>query len=143
VFKIPFIYEVTGNRYSVSEVGKVVGKTESTPTVLNPLTIKDESGVPIKIGDNIITSGDIDFLTTTKSILEQKGRRVEYVRITSVPREVYVKITDVPYLARMYLDENPLQQVGSFLAAEKVLGEGGAVPSQYIDVRAGEKVFWQ
>lgn len=143
VFKIPFIYEDAGNRYSVSEVGRVVGRTETTPTTASPLVIKDESGVPIKIGDNIITSGDVAFLGQTKSVLEQKGRRVEYMRITTVPREVYVKLTDTAYQLRMYLDEDPLQQVGSFFAAEKALGEGGAVPGQYIDVRAGEKVFWQ
>jgi hypothetical protein len=143
VYKIPFIYEAQGMKYSISEVGRVVGALEDIPTAINPVIIHDESGISIKKGDTVMTSSDVTFITEVKSALEQKGRKVEYMRITSVPREIFVKLVDTNYQIRMYLEDDANLQVGTYLAAEKTLGEGGVVPTQYIDVRAGEKVFWQ
>lgn len=142
-YALPFDYEALGKHYLVSETGKNVGLLDQLPTQVNPLLIRDESGVQAKVGDYELRSSDVSFIESVKVLLAQKGRRVESIRITSVPREIYVKITDTSYQVRMYLEDAPDTQLGTFLAAEKTLGEGGEVPSQYIDVRAGEKVFWQ
>ena len=142
-YSLPFNYEALGKHYAVSETGKNVGLLGELPAQSNQLHIKDESGVQTKKGDYVLRSSDVSFMETVKTLLAQKGRRVENMRITSLPREVYVKISNTQYEVRMYLEDAPETEVGTFLAAEKTLGEGGEVPSQYIDVRAGEKVFWQ
>ena len=143
VNSVPFTYEALGVEYSISSEGRNVGTVTETPPEPHALLIKDESGVPTVKGDMVLTSADASYFITVKSAVEEKGRRVQYMRITSVPREVYVKLTDTKYEIKMYLEDDPKLQIGTFLAAEKTLGEGGAVPAQYIDVRAGEKVFWQ
>jgi hypothetical protein len=130
-------------QYSVSQEGRNVGTVAETPADKNPLLIKDESGIQTKKGDMLLTSADSRYFTTVKQSIEAKGRRVEYMRISAIPREVFVKLTDVKYEIKMYLEDDPSSQIGTFFAAEKTLGEGGAAPTQYIDVRAGEKVFWQ
>jgi len=142
-YTLPFSYESLGAQYLINEVGRNVGLLTQLPAQTVSLKVKDESGVQTKKGDFVLRSGDVSFMTTAKSLLAQKGRRTEFMRLTSVPREVYIKLADTSYEVRMYLEEDPQLQVGTFLAAEKTLGEGGTVPTQYMDVRAGEKVFWQ
>lgn len=140
---IPFTYEALGTVYAVSTSGKNIGLLSTLPTLKQSIYIRDESGIATKKGDTVLRASDVQFITSVKEYISQKARRVEYVRLTDVQREVYVKLADVNYEIRMYLDDNPGEEVGTFLAAEKTLGEGGEVPSRYIDVRAGEKVFWQ
>lgn len=143
VYKLPIRLLSKGEVYIVAENGVVVGKEMEFPLARDLLSIKEESGIEIHKSDKLLRSDDVQFLSSLKAILQAKGRGVEYIRLTAVPREIFVKPSDKNYEIRMYLDDDVQQQVGSWLTVERVVGESGGQVAQYIDVRAGEKVFWQ
>lgn len=143
LYDLPLVYGSNREEYIVASNGAIVGKRGEFPLAKNMLVVQDDSGIAVEKSDIVLRSDDVAFLGTLTTIMEAKGRGVERVRITSIPREIFVKPTDKNYEIRMYLDENPAQQIGSWFSVEKVVGESGVgQPSQYIDVRAGEKVYW-
>lgn len=143
LYNLPITFESNGEKYAVAENGSVVGFSADFPLQKNTILVKDESGITVAKSDVVIRSDDVEFISTVKSILTAQGRALEYVRLTSVPREIFVKTKDKNYEIRMYLDDDVIQQTGSWFAVEEVVGESGESITKYIDVRAGEKVYWQ
>jgi cell division septal protein FtsQ len=141
--RLVFRLESNAKTYVVNDSGVVVG--ESKDFVLEPrsVAIRDESGVEVTKGARVLRSDDAEFFVRTDALLGAKGRVLQTIRITSVPREAYLVIKDLPYTLRVYLDDSPDTQMASFFSAEKTLGERGERPATYMDLRAGEKVFWQ
>lgn len=140
--ELPLTLIASDKEYAVAQNGTISG--EATEFNLSgTLTLRDESGLTYQKGQKVLRSDDVHFIELITRLLVSKGRVVDTMRITNTPREIYIKTTDVPYEVRMFLEEDPLQQIGAWLAAERAVGESGGIITQYIDVRAGEKVFWQ
>jgi len=141
--ELPFTIESQGKTYIIAKDGIVAGEAFMFTGVKKTVLIRDESGVEMKKGTRVLRSDDAEFFAISNYILRSKGRGVELIRLTSVPREAYIKIKDVAYELRVFLDEPADVQIGTFFSAEKTLGERGEVPKVYLDLRAGEKVYWQ
>jgi hypothetical protein len=108
------------------------------------ITLKDSSSVLAQEGASYLRSDDLVFMRTIEAYVRAGGRAVERFEITNTPRELYVRIVGVPYFVKFYLNDDARTQIGTFFSAETILGKGSeGMPSEYIDVRAGEKVFWR
>lgn len=140
---LPFSIESNGKRYVIGANGIVAGEASGFNGISNTVFIKDESGVAVKKGDRILRSDDAEFIISATKLLKLQGREVENIVLTAVPREAYITLSDTPYKLRVYLDESVDTQIGTYFAAVKTLGERGEAPTAYIDLRAGEKVYWQ
>ncbi len=128
--------------FLVLENGALIESTEGESA--HYTLIKDDSGVEATAKQRYVRQDDIAFLSYVKTeVMSKKQWGIDYFRLTDRPREVVVKATGQPYEVKMYFDEDGQQQVGSWFAALKKLGEGGEAPSEYIDVRVGEKVFYK
>jgi hypothetical protein len=150
VFKLTRLempYKITslGKTYLVSSDGVVVDTEDKLPELaaFDVLTLVDDSGVVIAPGQKIMRSDDSTFYKTAKKMFEQRRRGVESIRITQVPREAYIRPVGLSYDLRVFLDDPATDQIARFFAVEKVLEGRGEVPQKYIDLRIGEKVFWQ
>lgn len=141
--ELPFTIESKGKSFVIASNGVVAGEAGVFSGVENTTLIRDESGVDIRKGSRVLRGDDAEFFLNTTDIFRAKNREVELIRLTAVPREAYIKIKGLAYDLRVYLDEPAATQVGTFFSAEKTLGERGEAPAQYMDLRAGEKVYWQ
>ncbi len=141
--ELVFTIESKGTSYIIASDGVVAGEASVFTGVENTTLIRDESGVDIRKGSRVLRSDDAEFFAITSELFSKKSREVELIRITAVPREAYIKIKGLSYDLRVYLDEPADVQVGTFFSAEKTLGERGEAPGLYMDLRAGEKVYWQ
>ncbi|MCA9347334.1 hypothetical protein KC930_02005 [Candidatus Saccharibacteria bacterium] len=140
---IPITYNSNGASYLVTSRGMNVGTIETLPFQKDQILIKDESGVQTSKGNIVLRQVDVDYFIKIKQILNSKNQKVEYFRLTTSQREAELKIVGAPYFVKLYLDDNPLIEMGTYYASIKTIGEGGESPKEYIDVRAGEKVYWK
>lgn len=136
------VLESKGKRYIVADNGKNVGEQSSfTPRTL--VVLADSSGIDQQIGQQVLRSDDMAFIRAILHEFTTKNREVGYLTISSSPREIVAKPADKPYEIKFFLDDDVYNQLGAYFAVEKTLGEGGLSPQKYIDVRSGDKVYWQ
>lgn len=135
---ITAVVEGRGGKFALASNGRLAYQTNEKIG----LTVKDESGIELKKGERVMRSDDSEFLGVITDVFSANNREVEYVKITTTPRELLLKQVNKTYEVKMYFEEDPYDQLGALFAVEKTLGEGGAVPTKYIDVRISEKVFW-
>lgn len=140
---ILFSIESMGKTYVIAENGIVAGDSADFTGLESTITLRDESGVEVKKGSRILRSDDAEFFVSVKEVLQGQGRGLEGVRITQVPREAYLKVTGLSYELRVFLDDPADLQMGTFFSAEQALKGRGEAPTLYMDLRAGEKVYWQ
>lgn len=135
-----FTLSKQSSSYIVLEDGSLIKGS----TVVNLAKIEDVSGIPVSDGEKYLRQDDIQFLDYVQAEVKSKKQwGIEYFKLTNRPREVSVKVINQSYEVKMYFDEDMQQQVGSWIASAKKLGEGGEAPSEYLDVRVSEKVFWK
>ena len=140
---MPILLQSSGKEYVVNDAGVAVAERSSLPGVTPEITVKDESSEQVVIGEKILRSRDIVFIKSFVELSRQQGRAVDQVRYTGTPREIWVKPTAYPYQLRLSTEGNVREQFGSWLATEKAVGEAGQTVTEYIDTRAGEKVFYK
>ncbi len=134
-----FVLESSKGTYIVNDQGKVIGALAnaiSTPSI----KIIDQTGFDIGIGKNVISSIDAEFLNTLVVQLAAKGITVESLILPPLAQEVHVK-ADKPYIIKFSFNSDPLQAAGSYIALRQRLVGEQKQPIEYIDVRAGERIF--
>lgn len=140
---ITFTYQALGSEYAITEEGVVAGEAKDFDIPTDTPLIRDQSGVSVTKGERVMRSDDAEFYRIATEVLRLKGRGVSYIVLSDKPREAELHLKDKIYYIKVFLEDSSEDQVALFMAAEKTLGEGGVVPQEYIDVRAGEKVFWK
>jgi hypothetical protein len=142
---IPYRVKSGAKTYMVSSAGVVVGEESelqdmSDKTVIN---LTDDSGATISKGQRIIRSDDSSFYSVLAKMFESRGRGVDSIRLSAVPREAFIRPSGAAYDLRVYLDDSAGEQLARYFVVEKLLQGRGEAPVKYIDLRAGEKVYWQ
>jgi cell division septal protein FtsQ len=142
---IPYRLNSGGKSYLVSANGAVVGEEKDAPDLPDKLliTLNDDTGTTVTKGQKVIRGNDSSFFATTIKMFESKGRGVDTIRLTQVPREAYIRPSGVSYDLRVYLDDPAGEQIARYFSVQKLLEGRGETPLKYIDLRAGEKVYWQ
>jgi len=103
----------------------------------------DEIGVPIEIGGTIISSQDVAFISKIERIAREKGIVVEKYTTPNLPKQIDVKVAGEGYYTKFNLNEDPAVQIGTWLVVRENLTNKNLVPTEYIDIRAFEKVYWK
>lgn len=132
--------------FYVDTSGKVMGRTpELTQNDLKNLPlIRDETGLSAAAGKIIIPGPQALFLRKLFAQLQAEGIATQ--SITLPPRaanEADVRVAGLQYYIKFSTDSDPRQAVGTYLAAKAKLDAGHVVPTEYIDVRVEEKVFYK
>lgn len=105
--------------------------------------VMDEIGVPVELGGTIISSKDVAFINKIESIARSNDIIVEKYTTPNLPKQIDVKVAGEGYYTKFNLNEDPAVQIGTWLVARENLTKNNLVPSEYIDIRALEKVYWK
>lgn len=140
-----FILQSSTGSYLVGNNGVALIKTSDLRSVskLNVPTVQDESGINLEPGKAALPSEQATFISTVLEQLTKQSIEVESLTIPTSPYDLHIKIKDKPYFVKFNILEDPLQQAGSFVALSRRLEQDRVEPKEYIDVRAGERVFYR
>lgn len=109
--------------------------------------VNDESSVPAQLGVPVASSRQISFLgQLVGQIATSAGSQLTVSKIVFPPsstKEIDVYLTGKPYFVKVYLDRSGKAQAEELIKAVSYLQQKGTQPSQYIDVRVPERVFYK
>lgn len=137
----------TNGSYILDANGKALipsGKLASSVRDALP-QVNDQSGLEVKLNQQVLTSGNIEFIETVVAQLADKQIAVESFALPAATSELDAKITGKPYYVRFNLQTPPdaRQQTGTFLATKAMLERKNTPPTKYIDVRVEGRAYYQ
>lgn len=106
-------------------------------------SVNDETGLAIEVGRPALPQEQARFISVTVEQLEKQGYRIESLTIPQSPYDLHIRLQGQKYFVKFNILEDPKQQVGAFIALDKELKRRDTTPSDYIDVRIGERVFYK
>ena len=138
-----FILDSGDNKYIVDSQGRAVGGEGQLAKVSNLPLVTDQSGFGASLGKQVLSSGDVLFITDLTNQLKASKIPIKSLVLTKSPSELDLYTADQPYLTKFYLAGDPSVQIGQFLAARHEFSQKAITPSQYLDVRVSGRIFYQ
>jgi len=134
-----------GAIYAIDANGQVLGQINSTYVNTHQLTtVQDSSNTSVKVGQLLLSSDSVSFMQTVLFQVEQKQLTISKLVMPAGENELDLYLAGRSYFIKFNLDDNnPLQEVGTFLAVQHNLQEKGITPSQYIDVRVDGRAYYK
>jgi hypothetical protein len=131
--------------YIIDESGRVIIDAEASAQNNSLPRISDLSGLPIVVGAPYIPSEELTFIDQFNKQLQSKGVSVSRVELPAIAKEVHFYVGDnTPVLVKASLVGDPRMEAGSTIALLKEIQAGRvAKPSEYIDVRVEDRVFYK
>ncbi len=116
-----------------------INKASSGLIIVNyPISVK------LAIGDNILTPSIVNFINDVTYELKLKKITVNYFEVLPGANELDAYITNTKYYVKFDLQSNnPLLQIGTYLAVIHNLSLHNQSPSQYIDVRIPGRAYYK
>lgn len=105
--------------------------------------VRDEANIPIELGKGALTSQDVAFITTIVSQFENKKIGIDSLTLPPLASELRVKLTGEKYYIKFSLLTNPRVVSGQYFAARKKFIADNITPSEYVDSRVEEKIFFK
>lgn len=109
--------------------------------------VDDQSGIPAELGNAVVSSRQIGFLgQLVGQVAAQTNKEIRITKITfpqSSTKEVDVNFNDRAYFAKVYLDRSPVEQASEIVASLRYFQQKQFTPSQYLDVRVKDRVFYK
>jgi hypothetical protein len=106
-------------------------------------SVNDETGLDIEIGKPALPQEQAQFISVVVEQLEKQKFRIDSLTIPQSPYDLHVRLQGQKYFIKFNILEDPKQQAGAFVALQKQLSKDGKAPSQYVDVRVGERIFYK
>jgi hypothetical protein len=128
-------YIISQSGKALLAVGDALKMYQSLPRIIN------NSGLNNKAGEQVLSPDEANDLLQLNAQYSTENSFPTF-SLTNNPYEINVKEAGKPYYAKFSLDASILSQYGSLRATELKLKQLGQSPSQYIDVRLTDKVFY-
>lgn len=111
----------------------------------NLITINDLVVLDNQVGQQVLPGGTIQFIREVVYQFESRGQVIESVDLPAVANELHVHIKGASYYIKFNLQNDSLQQVGSYFAfSEKLSSEQGLQqPAEYVDLRINGRVYYK
>lgn len=139
-----FILATTHGSYYVNDKGMPlvrVSDVQKQPENISVVT--DETGLPIKVGKQVLTTDTVRFISRLLEQLNATKTPYEAITLPLEANEVQVKLAGAPYIGRFNSLQDARIQVGTFLAVKQRLKGKGETPKEYIDVRVEERAYYK
>lgn len=139
-----FILSTSSGAYYMSDNGiPLVDVRNVERTLEGIVTVTDESGLPVTIGQQMLPTGTVHYVRDVIRQLQVTNTSIQSIVLPPEANELQVRIASQPYVVRFNTSLDPRVSVGTFLAVKKRLEESGAVPKDYIDVRVEERAYYR
>ena len=142
--EIALVVKVGKVTYGVGKSGKLLIQSkdqleidEDTPVVI------DNSEVENKVGKNILTSQDVDFILNLIKQFKIKNIAIESITLPKLAAEIQVKPKGVNYIVKFNMLTDYKVTVGQYFSLKKKLDADGIVPAEYIDSRVEERIYYK
>jgi hypothetical protein len=132
--------------YILDDSGKVLtsNSTYLAYSSLNLPLLTDQSGLTLERNRQALPSDDVSFIQTVVAQLNAKSIKIYAMTLPPGGSELDVQPVSAPYFIKFNLEnDDPRQQVGTFLAAEANLSSQHITPAKYIDVRVDGRAYYQ
>ncbi len=132
--------------FYVSSTGRVMAEVDAvTKNQLDSLPlVRDEGGLDAEVGKIVIPEQQAVFLQKLYAQLTAAKVAVQSMTLPSTAaNQADVRIDGQAYFVKFSVDNDPRQGVGAYLAARDKLQADGVTPTEYMDVRVEEKVFYR
>lgn len=137
----------TGAEFVLNEDGKAVLANPHNPLVPGQVAlpvVTDLSGLKLILGRQVVPANTVSFVQTVITQLAGKQYGVASMTLPAAASELDVTVVGKPYTIKFNLENNdPRQQVGTFLATIGELQSQNITPAQYIDVRVDGRAYYQ
>ncbi len=105
--------------------------------------IQDQSNTPVELGKGILSTEDVEFITTVLEQLTAKGLSVQAITLPPRAHQVDIRINGQPYYVKFSVDSDGREAAGAFLAIKAKLERENSTPSEYIDVRVDGRAYYK
>lgn len=134
----PDSYIIDSRGFIVSDIKDLaLSERQKLPVII------DESGMEVKVGTQILPSDTIDFILNAKHQVESKSLSINKLVLPVRLNELDIYINDQNYYIKTDTTGDARVQLGGYFAVSNSLRSKGISPSEYIDVRVEEKVFYK
>ena len=130
-----------GRTWIVDDRGVAIAKYQENMAKLPKLN--DEIGVAVDEGDTVVSSLDVMFITQLQKVAIREGLIIDKYTTPIIPKQLDVRVVGEGYYTKFNLNDDPAAQIGTWIAARDNLKKIGAIPIEYLDIRAAEKVYWK
>lgn len=103
-------------------------------------TVNDESGLELMAGKAALPEEQTQFISVVVEQLEKQSFTVDMLTIPRSIYDLHVRLRGKTYYIKFNVNEDPLQQVGAYIATSK---QFDSEIKEYIDVRVGDRVFYK
>jgi hypothetical protein len=140
------ISSASSGSFVINEGGKAVITTTSNPPaghVALPV-VTDLSGLKIALGHQVLPASTVSFVQTVIAQLSAKKYEVASMTLPPSANQLDVNLVGKAYTVKFNLqNDDPRQQVGTFLAAITQLQSQNIIPAKYVDVQVDGRAYYQ
>lgn len=133
-----------GGNFVIDTDGKAIARTTDLPEASKSLrTVTDQSGLEIKAGQRILPQESVAFITTYAQHLQAKNVKITALILPPAPDELDVRVDGQPYVIKTNLLGDPRVQAGMYLAVRDKFKADNTTPSEVVDTRVEERVYYK
>lgn len=139
------ILDGTSGSYVLDTDGKALAIANSTTAArLGLPVVTDQSGLPVALNRQALTSSDVSFIQVVVAQLAARHFTVTTMTLPAGTSELDADIAGQPYFVKFNLESGDArQQAGTFLALQAYLQSQHITPTQYVDVRVDGRAYYQ
>ena len=139
------IYKSAGDAYVIAENGRALIPVTAAPASITSklLTLEDKSNIRVEQGKGALPQESVTFITTLVQQFAAKNLQVRSFELPISASELRVNFSVLKYYGKFNLQEDALQQAGTFLAVRGKLDAQHVTPAEYIDVRVSERAYYK
>lgn len=137
------VLETDSDKFVMSSAGLIIDKTTNLLPIKGLPIVRNESGVNLGSGSVILSGLQVDFIRAISAQARRANINIDYFTLPTTARELDMHVKKQGYRVKLDLSRDPLEQMGSYIAASKYLNSRHISISQYIDVRVAGKIYYR
>lgn len=140
-----YLYQANGATWVIDTRGIALGlRSDLKDAYAASLhTIVDEGSSSGEIGKTLMSSQQVNFLSTVISLLEKQQVVISGIYVPQNPKQLDLVVAGGEWRYKLSTVEQATSQAGTLIAARTTLAANGNTPTEYVDLRSGEKVYWK